>query len=34
MIAATERALAAGIAVAGPGARIGDISHAIGIGSG
>jgi methionyl aminopeptidase len=30
MIAATERALAAGIAVAGPGARIGDISHAIG----
>ncbi|MFF1924560.1 type I methionyl aminopeptidase [Streptomyces sp. NPDC058221] len=30
MINATERALAAGIAVAGPGARIGDISHAIG----
>jgi methionyl aminopeptidase len=30
MIAATERALAAGIAAAGPGARIGDISHAIG----
>jgi methionyl aminopeptidase len=30
MIAATERALAAGIAVARPGARIGDISHAIG----
>jgi methionyl aminopeptidase len=30
MIAATERALSAGIAVAGPGARIGDISHAIG----
>jgi methionyl aminopeptidase len=30
MIDATERALAAGIAVAGPGARIGDISHAIG----
>lgn len=30
LIEATERALAAGIAVAGPGARIGDISHAIG----
>jgi methionyl aminopeptidase len=30
MINATERALAAGIAAAGPGARIGDISHAIG----
>ncbi|WP_369370463.1 type I methionyl aminopeptidase [Promicromonospora sp. Populi] len=30
MIAATERALSAGIAAAGPGARIGDISHAIG----
>jgi methionyl aminopeptidase len=30
MIDATERALKAGIAVAGPGARIGDISHAIG----
>jgi methionyl aminopeptidase len=30
MIDATERALYAGIAVAGPGARIGDISHAIG----
>lgn len=30
MISATERALAAGIATAGPGARIGDISHAIG----
>ncbi|MCC3270821.1 type I methionyl aminopeptidase [Arthrobacter gengyunqii] len=30
LINATERALAAGIAVAGPGARIGDISHAIG----
>ena len=30
MISATERALSAGIAVAGPGARIGDISHAIG----
>ncbi len=30
LIAATERALAAGIAVARPGARIGDISHAIG----
>jgi methionyl aminopeptidase len=30
MIDATERALTAGIAVAGPGARIGDISHAIG----
>jgi methionyl aminopeptidase len=30
LIAATERALAAGIAAAEPGARIGDISHAIG----
>ncbi|MGS0687528.1 M24 family metallopeptidase, partial [Nakamurella sp. GG22] len=30
MISATERALGAGIAAAGPGARIGDISHAIG----
>ncbi|MFE4608082.1 type I methionyl aminopeptidase [Streptomyces niveus] len=30
MIGTTERALAAGIAAAGPGARIGDISHAIG----
>ncbi|KQR03430.1 methionine aminopeptidase [Arthrobacter sp. Leaf141] len=30
MINATERALAAGIAVARPGARIGDLSHAIG----
>ena len=30
MITATERALQAGIAAAGPGARIGDISHAIG----
>jgi methionyl aminopeptidase len=30
MIDATERALRAGIAVARPGARIGDISHAIG----
>ena len=30
MISATERALTAGIAAAGPGARIGDISHAIG----
>ncbi|GAA2157429.1 methionine aminopeptidase type I [Humibacillus xanthopallidus] len=30
MITATERALAAGIAAAGPGARIGDLSHAIG----
>ncbi len=30
MIAATERALAAGIAKAGPGVRMGDISHAIG----
>jgi len=30
MIEATERALAAGIAAAGPGARVGDISHAIG----
>ncbi|WP_159801076.1 type I methionyl aminopeptidase [Arthrobacter zhaoguopingii] len=30
MINATERALTAGIAAAGPGARIGDISHAIG----
>ena len=30
LISATERALAAGIAAAGPGARIGDISSAIG----
>lgn len=30
MISATERALRAGIAAAGPGARIGDISYAIG----
>lgn len=30
LIDATERALAAGIAAAGPGARIGDVSHAIG----
>lgn len=30
LIGATERALVAGIAAAGPGARIGDISHAIG----
>jgi methionyl aminopeptidase len=30
LINATERALHAGIAAAGPGARIGDISHAIG----
>jgi methionyl aminopeptidase len=30
MIDATRRALAAGIAAAGPGARIGDLSHAIG----
>lgn len=30
MIDTTERALSAGIAAAGPGARIGDISHAIG----
>ena len=30
MISATERALYAGIAAAGPGARLGDISHAIG----
>ncbi|MFL1380741.1 type I methionyl aminopeptidase [Nocardiopsis protaetiae] len=30
MIEATERALRAGIAAAGPGARVGDISHAIG----
>lgn len=30
LIATTERALAAGIAAAGPGARIGDLSHAIG----
>ena len=32
MIDATERALAAGIAVAGPGVRLGDVSHAIGDG--
>jgi methionyl aminopeptidase len=30
MIAATERALAAAVAVAGPGVRVGDLSHAIG----
>src|SRR4051794_40189330 len=30
MIETTERALAAGIGAAGPGARLGDISHAIG----
>ena len=30
MISATERALSAGIAAAGPGFRLGDISHAIG----
>jgi methionyl aminopeptidase len=30
LIDATRRALAAGIAAAGPGARIGDLSHAIG----
>ncbi|WP_422756073.1 type I methionyl aminopeptidase [Micromonospora sp. WMMD708] len=30
LIEATERALAAGIAAAGPGARVGDLSHAIG----
>ncbi len=30
LISTTERALKAGIAAAGPGARIGDISHAIG----
>ncbi|GAA3346030.1 type I methionyl aminopeptidase [Amorphoplanes nipponensis] len=30
LIDATERALSAGIAAAGPGARIGDLSHAIG----
>jgi methionyl aminopeptidase len=30
MISATERALSAGIAAATPGARVGDISHAIG----
>lgn len=30
LIDATERALEAGIAAAGPGARIGDVSHAIG----
>ena len=30
LIRATERALAAGIAAAGPAARVGDISHAIG----
>ncbi|MCL9665023.1 type I methionyl aminopeptidase [Curtobacterium albidum] len=30
LIEATERALAAGIAAAGPGARTGDLSHAIG----
>lgn len=30
LVDATERALRAGIAAAGPGARVGDISHAIG----
>lgn len=30
LVDATQRALAAGIAAAGPGARIGDLSHAIG----
>lgn len=30
LISATERALSAGIAAAGPGARMGDVSHAIG----
>ncbi|GAA2222179.1 type I methionyl aminopeptidase [Promicromonospora sukumoe] len=30
LIEVTERALAAGVAAAGPGARIGDLSHAIG----
>jgi methionyl aminopeptidase len=30
LIEATQRALAAGIATAAPGARIGDLSHAIG----
>ena len=30
LISATERALAAGIAAAGPGVRIGDLSHAMG----
>ena len=30
MVAATERALAAGIAAVRPGARVGDLSHAIG----
>lgn len=30
MIDTTERALAAGIAAAGPGAKVGDLSHAIG----
>jgi methionyl aminopeptidase len=30
LIEATERALSAGIAAAGPGARVGDVSHAIG----
>ncbi|OEV08245.1 type I methionyl aminopeptidase [Streptomyces nanshensis] len=30
LISATERALSAGTAAAGPGARIGDVSHAIG----
>ena len=34
MIDTTERALRAGIAAARPGARIGDISHAIGSGAG
>ena len=31
LIDATERALVAGIAAAGPGARVGDLSHAIGV---
>lgn len=31
LIGATERALAAAIAVAGPGVRVGDLSHAIGM---
>lgn len=30
LIATTERALAAGIAAVGPGAKVGDVSHAIG----
>ena len=31
LVGATERALQAGIAAAGPGARLGDVSHAIGV---